>query len=179
MATRYTFTDDSNDVRLSGFLTPEPIGPSGGTITSPVFIDNSDDDTTVAFRVLAGSTNTVGVDVKVDPSASAVRIQGLDNSGTLIVSDDFSTSQTTIASGTIRTTGYVQVQAAGGGGAAQVSMSGSGLMVAIHAAPADVSINAGEAWLWFDQTDGVGNTKLMVKGKSADGTVKTATILLA
>lgn len=48
-----------------------------------------------------------------------------------------------------------------------------------HSAPADGDVAAGECMLWFDQTDGVGNTKLMVKGKSADGTVKTASILLA
>lgn len=48
-----------------------------------------------------------------------------------------------------------------------------------HAAPADAEIASGECYLWFDQTNGAGNTKLMAKGKSADGTVKTATIVLA
>lgn len=55
-----------------------------------------------------------------------------------------------------------------------------GLLIAgTHAAPADGDLIGGECVLWFDQTNGVGNTKLMLKGKSADGTVKTATILLA
>ena len=48
-----------------------------------------------------------------------------------------------------------------------------------HAAPADADLADGEARLWLDQTNGVGNTKLMVKAKSADGTVKTAAIVLA
>src|SRR5258707_15210510 len=49
------------------------------------------------------------------------------------------------------------------------------MFVTTHAAPADADISAGECALWFDQTNGVGATKLMVKGKSADGTVKAAT----
>lgn len=44
------------------------------------------------------------------------------------------------------------------------------------AAPADVALSASQVALWFDDTNGVGNTKLMAKGKSADGTVKTATV---
>lgn len=53
------------------------------------------------------------------------------------------------------------------------------VIIGTHAAPADGDLAAGECCLWFDQTDGVGNTKLKAKGKSADGTVKTATLLLA
>ena len=53
------------------------------------------------------------------------------------------------------------------------------LGLAVPTAPADGDVLTGECVLWFDKTNGVGNTKLMVKGKSADGTVKTATILLA
>lgn len=48
-----------------------------------------------------------------------------------------------------------------------------------NSAPADGDLNPGDCALWFDSTNGVGNTKLMVKGKSADGTVKTASLLLA
>lgn len=53
------------------------------------------------------------------------------------------------------------------------------LGVAVPTAPADGDVLTGEGMLWFDRTNGAGNTKLMVKGKSADGTVKTASILLA
>lgn len=60
----------------------------------------------------------------------------------------------------------------------RVDVSGA-IATRAHAAPADAAIASGECYLWFDQTDGAGNTKLMVKGKSANGTVKTATILLA
>src|SRR6266536_1307700 len=41
-----------------------------------------------------------------------------------------------------------------------------GLLTALHAAPADAELSNGDCVLWFDQTNGVGNTKLMVKAKS-------------
>lgn len=43
----------------------------------------------------------------------------------------------------------------------------------------DADLQQNQVSLYFDSTNGVGNTKLMVKGKSADGTVKTASIILA
>jgi len=52
-----------------------------------------------------------------------------------------------------------------------------GILTSVHAAPADGSLNAGECALWFDQTNGA--SKLMVKGKSANGTVVTAAIALS
>lgn len=51
------------------------------------------------------------------------------------------------------------------------------VLVNAHAAPADAAIAAGEAYLWFDQTNGA--SKLMVKAKQADGTVKTASVALS
>lgn len=45
------------------------------------------------------------------------------------------------------------------------------------AAPADAELAAGEMSLWFDKTNGA--SKLMVKAKQADGTVKTAAVALA
>jgi hypothetical protein len=47
----------------------------------------------------------------------------------------------------------------------------------IHTAPADASLDAGDCAFWFDQTDGA--AKLMVKAKTANGTVATAAIALA
>jgi hypothetical protein len=45
------------------------------------------------------------------------------------------------------------------------------------AAPADAELVAGEAAFWFDSTNGA--AKLMVKGKSADGTVVTGSLALS
>lgn len=66
-----------------------------------------------------------------------------------------------------------------GAGENYVALTQYGLWVSVHSAIADGDLGPGDCVIWFDQTNGVGNTKLMVKGKSADGTVKTATILLA
>ena len=52
-----------------------------------------------------------------------------------------------------------------------------GVMTALHSAPADIDINSGMACLWFDQTNGA--SKLMVKAKSANGTVVTGSVALA
>lgn len=49
-------------------------------------------------------------------------------------------------------------------------------VTALHSAPADADLSAGDAALWFDQTNGAG--KLMVKAKTANGTVVTGSITL-
>lgn len=46
-----------------------------------------------------------------------------------------------------------------------------------NAAPADASLSAGEISFWFDKTNGA--SKLMLKAKQADGTVKTAAVALS
>lgn len=46
-----------------------------------------------------------------------------------------------------------------------------------NAAPADASLAAGQMALWFDSTNGA--SKLMIKAKQADGTVKTGSVALA
>ncbi len=53
---------------------------------------------------------------------------------------------------------------------------GNVVLAGTHAAPASGDLAAGELALWFDQTNGASALKL--KGKSADGTVVTATISL-
>jgi hypothetical protein len=75
--------------------------------------------------------------------------------------------------------GAFDVAANGNASAGFPFRANAGLVIFAPAAPADGDIAAGECALWFDRTNGVGNTKLMVKGKSADGTVKTASIVLA
>lgn len=46
-----------------------------------------------------------------------------------------------------------------------------------NSVPADSELAAGELMLWFDSTNGA--SKLMIKAKQADGTVKTANVPLA
>jgi hypothetical protein len=50
-------------------------------------------------------------------------------------------------------------------------------MTALNAAPADADVSTSEMAIWFDNTNGA--SKLMVKAKQADGTVKTASLALA
>ncbi len=47
----------------------------------------------------------------------------------------------------------------------------------INAALIDSALSAGDCALWYDSTNGA--SKLMVKAKQADGTVKTAAVALA
>ena len=51
------------------------------------------------------------------------------------------------------------------------------LRILRHAAPADAGLVAGECAFWFDQTNGA--AKLMLKGKTADGTVVAASVAMA
>lgn len=50
------------------------------------------------------------------------------------------------------------------------------LLIDDHSAPSDGSLTAGQAVLWFDQTNGAG--KLKIKGKTANGTVVAGEVAL-
>jgi hypothetical protein len=64
-----------------------------------------------------------------------------------------------------------------GGGANRLRVSPNGyLVVMVTAAPADAELAAGQVALWFDATNGA--AKLMIKGKSANGTVVTGEVAL-
>jgi hypothetical protein len=139
-------------------------------------------------------------------AASGSVMQVTDNDGTNRISVD--QNDTVIASGDgqgkveIDSGGNLTVQAAGGG---QTSLNGGGseatfnlkdaadtpvrgemwghivfrsgtVMVTLNSAPADGDINSGAAALWFDKTNGAG--KLMIKAKTANGTVVTGFVAL-
>lgn len=56
-------------------------------------------------------------------------------------------------------------------------LTNKGAVIGVNAAPADADINAGEAFVWFDDTNGA--SKMMVKAKQADGTVRTGSVVLS
>ena len=56
-----------------------------------------------------------------------------------------------------------------------VGLAGAVKVTAV-AAPADAALAAGQAFIWLDATDGAG--KLMVKAKTANGTVATGSVTL-
>jgi hypothetical protein len=55
-------------------------------------------------------------------------------------------------------------------------LSSGAFATAAHSAPADAALAAGDMAIWFDQTNGAG--KLMIKGKTANGTVVTGSVTL-
>jgi hypothetical protein len=59
-------------------------------------------------------------------------------------------------------------------GAVVMHLGQAGFVLALHAAPADNVLAAGECGLWFDQTNGA--AKLMLKARQADGTIKTGSV---
>jgi hypothetical protein len=137
------------------------------------------------------STFTVDSDggfVFSSDDGAGLTVHGVGNSANLSVSDDRASSNavsmsTSVAAAAVNilpqgtaVTGFRQQNTLGD---PVLETRPIGLVILTHAAPADGTLAAGECAFWFDQTDGVGNTKLMVKGKSADGTVKSGTVVLA
>jgi hypothetical protein len=81
------------------------------------------------------------------------------------------------APGTVLTVGGDNVPAWAADTDTSITALQAAHFVADNAALADGSLASGDFSLWLDQTNGA--AKLMVKAKQADGTVKTATIVLA
>jgi hypothetical protein len=63
------------------------------------------------------------------------------------------------------------------GGTTFAGMNTDGVFTSKNAAPVDGNVSAGQCFIWFDQTNGA--AKLMIKGKSANGTVVTGQVALA
>lgn len=64
------------------------------------------------------------------------------------------------------------------GGTAPFRINKSGIpIIAVHTAPADADLSAGDCAIWFDQTNGA--AKLKIKAKQADGAVKVGEVLLS
>jgi hypothetical protein len=51
------------------------------------------------------------------------------------------------------------------------------IFTVLNAAPADADLSANQAMIWFDSTNGA--AKLMIKGKTADGTVVSGSVPLS
>lgn len=102
------------------------------------------------------------------PDATAVPLRvngtsGMNPLATVLEVDDDSTS------------GIALLYVTHGG---QVVVSDTGLLVVSgRAAPADSALLAAQASIWYDSTNGA--SKLMVKAKSANGTVVTGAVNLA
>lgn len=195
MAQVYQFVDDNGVTRLFAEIVPDPAGTpfNGGTITGALTIN----------KALAPSTSDRVIDI-LDPNNTDAEIDfsrsvdgsgnenvgltlapALDGTATMDLADDnfdgavrlmsggssFMYARTTNAEGDgLLTLGTLAVQGSR-------FLRDGYFVTKLHAAPADGSLAAGDCALWFDQTDGA--AKLMVKAKTANGTVATAAIALA
>jgi hypothetical protein len=177
-------------------FTPATIPAStfnGGTITTPLAISPTDDGT---ISLDVGAPADMGASVfkcRIRGSQTLLDVGNLGGITTTKYSLDLSVarSRLTVGTGTVELDAFdvagnqSQVLLVTQGRAnfydadsnIEVAALPAGLLIAgSHAAPADGALVAGDIVLWFDQTNGVGATKLMAKCKSADGTVKTATV---
>jgi hypothetical protein len=164
---------------------------NGGTITNELVIDTG--AATDQALELQG-TRTTELDVlKIDYPHMALEIDSggfteitSDNGATLVLkatADSTAllglTNEPTVSSVLMDAEpGGAVVQVTGAGGTVAAALDGfQGVLIAVPTAPADANISVGAAYLWFDRTNGA--SKLMVKGKSANGTVVAAAIALA
>lgn len=163
MAQRYTFTDDSGDVRISGFLDPEPPGSfNGGTITEPL---------TVAPAV-------------TEPVALYARVVDDNTANIYLLNDAWDTDPSDYV-GIISTSnaGDVDIHLHSGRTLSFTGLSVVDLTASVavrfwqKAAPTDAVLQNSTFVFWLDDT--VGATKLMVKAKDSAGTVRSAAIALA
>lgn len=143
---------------------------NGGTITDPLVID-VDNENLTALSVLSGTVGAGGTEITTD-GFGGVTLKGIGgNTGYLDVVDTIDTDRRAF----VNSSGGFSVN--DNTGAVTGRVSPDGLMTAAHAAPADGTLANGQAYLWFDQTNGA--AKLMVKAKQANGTVVTGSLALA
>lgn len=135
-----------------------------GTNIAPVILGGIDSDGNVR-PILVDLDGTVQTTAAMTPTLAAVLAIGADANGVEITN-----GATPLASSSLATKGYVDT-----GDAVAIDSDGY-FHTSKVAAPADGSLSAGEVKLWFDDTNGA--AKLMIKGKSADGTVVTGSVTL-
>jgi len=156
---------------------PLEIDFHGNTQSGPLYINNVDDP---------NASSSFQVNCEPVASGAPVFVQLFDTNGSEILLTENTAGVGGLANlfmavaagqtepfllGWVGGTEHFRVSAAG-------DVIGSGFVsTALHAAPADAALSAGQAALWFDQTNGA--SKLMVKAKSANGTVVTGSVTLA
>jgi hypothetical protein len=171
----YQFVDDNGVTRLFAEIVPDPAGTpfNGGTITSPLEIVAPTHNGTPVFHVF----NDLAVEgFIVSDNGSLTLLGDLNSNATTTLGGVGNAVQLYVIAGSAQASPISQVFDALGNTAFQLDKVGR-VVIAVHSAPADGDLAAGECALWFDQTDGAG--KLMVKAKTANGTVATAAIALA
>lgn len=154
---------------------------NGGTITEPLTIDLSDADPGVqGFHVVLPNDFDFSVkafSIEIDGQFSLLEYTtggAVSTAGNPLITagGEISTDSGTI---TTESENGVRVVAANGNTVLN-AITTYGVLAAVHDAPADNLLVAGHAAIWFDQTNGAG--KLMIKAKTANGTVVTGQVAL-
>ncbi len=181
MAQVYAFTDTNGETRLFAEIHPEPAF-NGGTITGPLAIAPSDASAT-PLRVTGASGQLADYAfiedsngnslIEVDSSGFLDAYNGLQAGGGTVQAPN---SIVLLVLATSGQTANIERVEDGNGAVVRKVLAGGATVFANHAAPADNTLLAGDCSLWFDQTNGA--SKLMVKGKSANGTVVSGSVTL-
>lgn len=166
---------------------------NGGTITEPLEVATTDPtgDDILTLQAPAGYHQSSGDGYLLHMFAGdGTDLLNFDPSGTLFISS--AEEEGTQASISLHQGGVpgedTLLQSGGNPFASRISVAtgGSPIFVvneagafgtAAHAAPADLGVPTGFAFIWFDQTDGA--AKLKIKGKSANGTVVQGEVALS
>lgn len=165
MAQLYSFVDGNGETRLLAEIHPTPlpsqwsVSAAGDLVLAPADGDGSDSD--VALQIKMPASANYGLDVYALFSDAHPFLRADYQRRLNIVGDS--------------TPGQVILYQTGGSTVITLD-SVVGLVLQLHAAPADGSLSGGDCALWFDQTNGA--AKLMVKAKQADGTVRTGSLAL-
>lgn len=162
-------------------------GGGGGSlpdpITDPVNIAATDTENYSLFVVAPENMNSQIVELQ---NFGGDELFSVDANGTLVAR-----GQSQLGGGSTQDPGFPPLTVTGTSGQTAPLMRfinqsagfvldvlvGGQVVLKAHAAPADGDLSAGDCALWFDQTNGA--AKLMVKAKSANGTVVTGEVALA
>lgn len=143
---------------------------NGGTITAHLLIDTSGD--ALGGNVFEGTATNVaagsGTDLVMDAYGDVILTGSAGNSSVFRANTSPATNQSDVGSDGMTYTDSV--------GALIAAIDTRGVVISLHAAPADGVLQNGECALWFDQTNGA--AKLMVKARQANGTVRTGSLAL-
>ena len=147
---------------------------NGGTITHPLVIDGDGLDTALVIHGDAGGNRSL-IDAQTLNGLSALVVTT--GGGVEIEPDTDSEDALQIFFKASHTGALLNIFQNFAPFATLLRVNKGGYLgLLTHSAPADGDVATGEATLWFDQTNGAG--KLMVKAKTANGTVATAAIPL-
>jgi hypothetical protein len=137
-------------------------GGGGAGLTIPFDVSGGNSELSLdAFATLTlAALGTSHADLELTEARSSAFVSMTTNNGATVASDS----------------GKFQAENIAGDSGALVGPQ-YGLLVWRNTAPDDGDLFAGACALWYDPTNGA--SKLMLKAKQADGTVKTAAIALA